>query len=225
MQIGVITALDREARVFARRARRFLGAHDLVVKVSGPGCDQAARAAEELLKAGCDVLLSWGLAGGLNPDIVPAQLIVGSATNLDTGEAFVTDEVLQIEILNELSKLAAVSGPLFTSPHPVATANEKSNLHVTHAADAVDMESAAIARAAQLGHAKFAAIRCIVDPAGFDLPAAAALAMGTDGRLRLGRMLGHLLRHPGEILAVLKLAAWYRAALDKLDQTAHVLVR
>ena len=224
MRIGVITALDREARVFARRARRFLGAHDLVVKVSGPGCDQAARAAKELLTAGCDALVSWGLAGGLNPDMVPAQLIVGSITILDTGEAFPTDEVLQGELINELSELEAVCGPLYTSLLPVATANEKSNLHDAHAADAVDMESAAIARAAQLGQAKFAAIRCIVDPAGFDLPPAAELAIGMDGRLRVGAMLSHLTRHPGEIYSLLKLAGWYRAALDKLDQTAHVLV-
>lgn len=224
MRIGVITALDREAQVFARRERRFLGAHDLLVKVSGPGCDQAARAAEALLTSGCDALVSWGLAGGLNPALVPAQLIVGSETILDTGEVFATDEALKSALIDELSKLEAVCGRLYTSVNPVATVNEKSNLYDTHAADAVDMESAAIARAAQVRQAKFAAIRCIVDPAEFDLPPAVELAIGTDGRLRVGAMMSHLIRHPREIRPLLKLAAWYPKALEKLDQTARLLV-
>lgn len=224
MRIGVITALDQEARVFARRAPRFLGVHDLVVKVSGPGRDQAARAAVQLLTSGCDALVSWGLAGGLKPDMAPAQLIVGSASIVDTGETFASDEALRGELVTQLSDLEAVSGPLYTSLHPVATANEKSNLHDEHGAVAVDMESAAIARAAQTGQAKFAAIRCIVDPAGFDLPAAVGRAMGADGGLRVGAMLRHLIQHPGEIRHMLKLAVWYRAALDKLDRTGRILV-
>ena len=225
MRIGVITALDQEAQVFARRAPRFLGAHDLVVKVAGPGCDQATRTAEALLASGCDALLSWGLAGGLNPQMVPAQLIVGSATIIASGEAIATDEVLQRDLVGALGDLKAVCGPLFTSVHPIATAAEKSNLHAAHAAVAVDMESAAVARAAQCGQAKFAAIRCIVDPADFDLPPAALKGIAPDGQLRVAATIGHLLGHPGEIRQVLKLAGWYRTALDKLDQTAHLLVQ
>jgi adenosylhomocysteine nucleosidase len=223
MRIGVIAALDQEARAFSGCAPRFLGAYDPIVKVAGPGIDNATRAAEELLGDGCEILLSWGLAGGLNPALAPAQLLIGTAAIAGPGERHAADDALHRELLGRLSPLAAVAGSFYTAPHAIASAREKTRLHAAHAADAVDMESAAIARAADRANARFAAIRCVVDPADFDLPVAAEKALDAQGRLRLSVVIFQVVRHPGEIIRLMKLAGWYRAARAKLVDAARAL--
>ena len=223
MRIGVIAALDQEARAFSGCAPRFLGIHDPILKVAGPGIENATRAAEELLGAGCEALLSWGLAGGLNPAMDPAQLLIGSATVSDSGELRATDDGLRRELLIRLSPLTVATGSFYTASRAISSIREKADLHAAHAADVVDMESAAIARVAAAANAKFAAIRCIVDPAGFALPVAAEKALDTNGRLPLATVAYHLLRHPDEIFPLLKLAGWYRAALARLAVASRAL--
>ena len=223
MRIGVIAALDQEARAFSGCAPRFLGIHKPILKLAGPGIENATRAAEELLGTGCEALLSWGLAGGLNPAMDPVQLLIGSATVSDSGERRATDNGLRRELLIRLAPLAAAAGAFYTAPRAIASVHDKADLYATHVADAVDMESAAIARVANSANAKFAAIRCIVDPAGFTLPAAAEKALDANGRRRLTAVVCHLMSDPGEIFPLLKLAAWYRAALARLTEAARAL--
>ena len=75
------------------------------------------------------------------------------------------------------------------------------------------MESAALARIAAAAGAPYAAVRCIVDPADFDLPLAALAGMRYDGRQAALATCAALLRRPGELGDLLRLAGWYRAAL------------
>ena len=193
------------------------------MRVAGPGYENAACAARELLSEGSELLVSWGLAGGLEPKLIPAQLVVGSAAISANGDTLNCDTVIEKRLMDVLSALRPIRGPIYSSPHPVASAVEKSKLHSTHGATAVDMESAAIARAAQEANAKFALIRCIIDPADFDLPLAVQKGITTNGRLNIMPVLGQLLKHPQEIGHFIKLTNWYRAAIRKLDQTACIL--
>ena len=67
--IGVVCALAAEARPLARLA----GAS---VSVSGMGGDAAAAAARALIDSGATALLSWGLAGALDPALAAGALAV-----------------------------------------------------------------------------------------------------------------------------------------------------
>jgi adenosylhomocysteine nucleosidase len=65
----------------------------------------------------------------------------------------------------------------------------------------------------------FAVVRVICDPAGRALPPLALAALDGQGRIGAGRVLGSLLRHPGQVPALLELArdAWRaRATLRRL---------
>ena len=223
MRVGVIAALYGETVSFSHRSCSFLNKHELIVKVSGPGYENATHAAQELLAEGTEILVSWGLAGGLDPSMMPAQIVVGSTVISANGDTLKSDDLIGNRLMDVLSDLQPIKGPIYTSTYPVSSAAEKSKLHSTHAAIAVDMESAAIAHVAREANAKFAAIRCIIDPSEFDLPPAAEKGIRANGRLNTMLILGHLLKQPWDIGQLIRLANWYRAALRKLDQTARLL--
>lgn len=223
MRTGIITALESEAATFPTHGGRLLGLHEFVVKVAGPGQHQAARAAAELIDAGCEVLLSWGLAGGLNPRLHPGALLVATAVVTDDGREVPCDEIWQTGLLAKLAPLEAMPGRLHSAPLPIAAAAAKSTLFSTHRADAVDMESAAIAGVAQACAARFAVVRCVVDPVGFTIPQAALKSMGPDGRTHALATAVHVLAHPRELAPLLRLAGWYRTALATLARAARML--
>jgi adenosylhomocysteine nucleosidase len=86
----------------------------------------------------------------------------------------------------------------------LATVAEKAAAHAA-GADAVDLESAAVARAAAAAGLPFSVLRAICDEAGRALPRAAVVALDAKGRIGAGRVLGALLRQPGDIFALVAL--------------------
>ena len=85
-------------------------------------------------------------------------------------------------------------------------------------ADAVDLESGAVARAAAEKELPFAVLRAVADPAERDLPPAALIALNSAGDIKISAVLGSVLRQPGQIptlLAIAGDAAKARAGLIK----------
>jgi len=68
-------------------------------------------------------------------------------------------------------------------------------------------------------------LRIVLDPAERDLPQAALVALGPDGKLRLGALMAALLRRPGEILGLIRLARDARVARVSLGRAAAALAR
>ncbi|MGH8201509.1 MAG: phosphorylase, partial [Steroidobacteraceae bacterium] len=106
-------------------------------------------------------------------------------------------------------------GRLLTSERPLGTPAAKAAAWRESRAAAVDMESAAIAQVAAQAGLPFIALRVIVDTASDRLPAAVIAASG-GGRLRIGRLCAELLRAPGDLGALIRLAARYRIAKSVL---------
>jgi hypothetical protein len=96
-------------------------------------------------------------------------------------------------------------------------------LHQRYGACAVEMEALAVAQVARSARLPFLCVRAVVDPAGFDVPAAALAGMGEDGRLRPWRTLTALLGTPQQVPAMLGLAVHYRRALGALRDTVRRL--
>ncbi len=89
-------------------------------------------------------------------------------------------------------------------------------------AHAVDLESAAVARAAARRRIPFAALRAVADPAGRPLPRAALAALDHQGRVGLLRVALTALANPAEfplLLALARDAARARAALLRRVRT------
>jgi adenosylhomocysteine nucleosidase len=87
-----------------------------------------------------------------------------------------------------------------------STVAEKSALRAETGAAAVDMESGAVGEAAARHGLDFAVLRAICDPAGRSLPPAALAALDDTGRIGVLSVAASVLRHPGQIPALLTLA-------------------
>ena len=207
-RLGVVTGLRAEARLFGPHARAGGG--------TGVG---AARVAESLVRDGATALLSFGLAGGLDPAlaagalIVPRQVISGSTRwGCDAG------------------LLALVGGAtveqLFAGDSVVASVVSKLALFRETACAAIDLESGAVAAVAERAGLPFAVLRAVCDPAARALPPAALAALDGAGVIGFGRVLASVLRNPSQIPALLALArdaASARAALGRIvqEKTLH----
>jgi adenosylhomocysteine nucleosidase len=189
--IGFVVGLAAEARIAAR--------FGCPVKAGGGTPAGASVAAARLIAEGATGLVSFGLAGGLDPALRPGAVIVPSNVLSDM-------ERLEVD-----AGLAARFGgrtghTLLAGTAVVTRAAAKRTLFATTHAHAVDLESGAVARVAQAYRLPFAVVRAICDPAERDLPPAALVALDPDGGIALLPLTRSLLRRPGQILGLLTLA-------------------
>ncbi len=200
----MITGLTAEAQLAQR-----LG----VVLAAG---NAPARAAGRLADQGATALLSFGLAGGLNPALTPGTIVVPGSV-VTPSDRFETDAALTAWLQG------GEGGVIFGGDEAVATAAEKQALRARTGADAVDMESGAVATVARERGLRFAALRVICDPAEGDLPPAALVALDASGGIGIVRVLASVLRQPGQIPALLRLSGQAAAARQALMRHADCL--
>ena len=222
-RVGIVTALAAEARRLGSITARPDGLSTLpngnFVCVAGLGV-AAARGAETLVRAGAKSLLSFGLAGGLDPTLragtvfVPGQVIGG-------GGVFGCARESRERLSRALAPLAPlVGGKLLTSARPVESPAAKAALFNSTGAAAVDMESVSIARVARDSGLPFVAVRVIVDTAKDRVPASAWRVAGGDGQLRPWPIVFAVMRRPHDLGALIRLALRYRVAIRALDAVA-----
>lgn len=212
MILGVVVGLEAEA-VLARR----LG-HP--VRVGGATAEGGRRAAGALVAGGATHLLSFGLAGGLDPALRPGAVLVPD-------RVMVGNRCLRCDAALRARLGAGAASGLLHSDVPVAEAAEKRRLFDETGCASVDMESGAVAAAAAAAGLPFAVLRAVCDPAERTLPAAARLPLRPDGRVRAGAVAGSILRDPRQLPALVALgrdAALARRMLsDRINALAKVL--
>lgn len=170
------------------------------VRVVVSGGDPARLAALlETLPGEVTAVLSFGIAGGLAPDIATGEVLVGSALWED-GMLWPADAAL-------LAGLSARRGLIAAGAGLLSDAAAKAALHRASGALAVDMESGAAARFARLRGLPFGVLRAVADGPQDVLPEAAAVGLNPDGSPAPGRVLAALLRRPGDLPALLRLAS------------------
>ena len=177
----------------------------------------AEAAAERLVARGATALVSFGLAGGLDPALLPGAVIV-PAEVMEGGQRYRTDYALCARFGGQ-APLRALAAPSI-----LATQQEQRAAHDATLAVIVDLESGAVARVAARHGLPFTAVRAVCDPAGFALPPLALEALDAGGRIGPWRVLRSVLRRPGQIPALLALsghAAEARAALRRLTSKSR----
>lgn len=187
----------------------------IVTAVSGARPDRAEAEARRLVRAGCRVLVSWGVAGGLDPSLAPGTLLKGREI-LDEAGALVTLDMLDLP--------GARPACLLGLDRPAMTVADKAGLRRASGADAVDMETHRIARVGAAAGVPAIAIRAVGDPASRALPRLAATALGPDGRPRIGAVLAGLGREPWALPALLRVKRDTDAALASLAAIAPELI-
>jgi len=220
-RVAIVAALEREVRRLVRgwrvserehggRRFRFFENGDAVLVCGGIGSEPARRAAEAVIALYAPrVVYSSGFAGALEAGmkvgdvILPSQVVNagdGSSVSLESG-----------------------SGVL-VSFGSVATPEQKRKLRDSFGGQAVDMEAAAVARAAQVRGARFAAVKVISDKSDFTFPELDRF-VDAQGRFREGRFALHTAVRPWLWGKVARLAGSSGRASQVLCQWLGTLLK
>ncbi|MBV8094068.1 MAG: hypothetical protein JO110_12775 [Acetobacteraceae bacterium] len=208
--IGAVVGLQAEARLLRRLPWK--------VEVGGGAPQGAARAARSLIAGGARALVSFGLAGGLDPALTPGTLIIPDAV-LFEGVRFPADASLLRELGGSTRHLLLGGTAVLTRRVEKTRAFERTGAH------AIDLESGPVARVASERGLGFAALRAICDPASRDLPPLVAEALGADGGLDIARICRSLLARPGQLRSLVMLAADAMMARRTLQSAARRIAR
>ena len=221
--IAVISALAFELAVLNAEIGLLRGS-TVSVYQSGPGHERAYDAARAALAAGASALMSWGIAGGLRRGISSGAIILPSQVKSSTGAAIGTDSHWRMLLHRSLQPTFEVhGGELYESAVVLKTAEEKAAVLDATGAVAVDMESAAIAKAAAEAGRPFVAIRVVLDTIDDRLP------VGIDDWIdkwgnRKAVAAWTMLSSPRHWKNFVKLGLRYRSARATLKGTSALLV-
>jgi hopanoid-associated phosphorylase len=224
-ELGIVAALAIELRplgpAMSRPAAVAAPAGGPLIIASGMGRAAASAAARRLVQAGAGALMSWGLAGGLDPALAAGTLVLPSEVVSPDGAVFATASDWREQLLRAIAASQAVcGGRLLTCRELIGSPADKASLWRRTAAVAVDMESVAIAEIAAENRLPFLAVRAVVDTAVDALPSVLIAAAGEGGRRGIGHLLGALVRAPGELSDFIRLFRRYRAASRALALVA-----
>lgn len=175
---------------------------------------------ERAMAAGCGGLISFGVAGGLAPDLRPGTCVIGSSI-LDHEVERPTD----VRWAQRLMRLipGAVHGPIAGVREPIAHSAAKSALHRETGAIAVDMESHVVARAAARHGVPLAAMRVVVDPVERTIPRSALAGTRPDGTIDPAAVLRALMRYPRDLVGLIHMSLDARAARAMLVRGSALL--
>jgi adenosylhomocysteine nucleosidase len=230
--VGVVAALAAEARALGRarehRAERasfgnlaFLSDGSMVA-VSGIGAQAAALAARALVDAGVAGLMTFGLAGGLDPTLTAGSIVLPTEVlSRDNARRYPTSAPWRERLAHILeAQRRIVRGPLLTSASAIGSPAEKQTAWRETGAVAVDMESAAVAAMAAEHDLPFISVRVVIDTAHDVVPAAVVRA-SSEGRVLIGGLVAGLAAAPAELLDLWRLAKRYRSAMRALRLVAR----
>jgi len=206
MTIGVVTGMLAEAKLLDGLGYR-------VVAAGGNAASTRTKAAK-LIKDGVTGLISFGIAGAIDPDYRPGELVIASGVVLPGGQQVDCDAVWQHRVLDKIpgARVGLVAG----SSTAAATRSAKAALFAATGAHIVDMESHHVADLANAHQLPLLIIRAVADSAFDDIPEAALVGLNEEGRPAIGAVLRSLLAKPWQLPALIRVALRSRTALAAL---------
>lgn len=233
--IGVVAALPAEARVLTRVIDKMMQGSPakgkIVVRQSGIGL-QAARRQAEYLADISELLVSFGVSGGLHPALKTGDLVLADRVlTWDPGlHELSPTQVLPVSFRADAGLIDYIAekfqenaihfyrGPILCSPKPISTAASKLSAHRLTGALAVDMESRAVCEVAAEAGLPFFCLRAVCDPAGQTVADALPAMVDEQGNPRIGYLLAHLVRRPWLLRDMIRMALRFRQALIALER-------
>ncbi len=158
-------------------------------------------------------IVSFGMAGALNPELTIGRIVVGTRlTGSWEGEC---DRKWATVLASRIP--GSVPGCCYADGRLIDDAAEKRAVGRSTGAIAADMESHIAARIAAEAGVPFAILRCISDEVDAGLPPAIAVAMRPGGKLSLGAMLGSIIQQPRQFPALFRTMTRFRLAYTALQ--------
>lgn len=222
--MGIVSALKSEANCLTKQPAPLLkivrlapGTHFCL---GGMGSG-AMKASGMLHENGARALISFGVAGALDKNLMPGDLVLPEKiyfkrTNLPVNLEWRkrVSELLSSDITVIGNTLAHTQSPLFTQ-------QEKLKFGEETGACAVDMESAIVAEYAMHHNIPFVAIRAIVDPVKFSPPQKLLGAVNQDGTTRIVKLLPLVFNGSVSISTLYHLAMGMQAACSTLKKVVE----
>lgn len=205
MAIGVVVGMQSEARV--------LDGLGLTIVAGGGHAEATSRKVDALISGGAKALVSFGIAGALDPALRPGDLIIADDIAMPDGRRLPCDAAWRQRVLE---KVSAQGGLVAGRSVAAATRAEKGSLFRETGAAAVDMESHHVAEAASRNGLPFLVIRAIADTADDTLPEAALKGLNEEGRPAIGAVLLSLLMKPWQLPGLIRVALRSRTAMNAL---------
>ena len=184
--IGVV-GLAFEARIAAGQDTHVICSGDGLTLPTALAC---------AIAGDCRGLVSFGVAGGLEPKLHAGTCVVGSVITSGTTR-FMTDWNWSRNLLQAIP--SAVYGAIVGISAPIAQTEAKRALHVSTGALAVDMESHVVARTAAARPLPMTAVRVITDSAKRELPPVALTAMRADGTIDFAAVIRSMMKVPSKL--------------------------
>jgi adenosylhomocysteine nucleosidase len=190
--------------------------------LTGVGTRQAALTAPQVMRSEFDAFdccISSGLAGGLQSNHGIGEILAARSVFSEAVPADGASRVIQCS--GALVSFAAESGAkiveqFYSADHVISTAREKQALSAK--ADAVEMESFEILRAAQNMGVPAVAIRAISDTLDEDLPIDMAEILTDEGQVSIPRVLGQVALKPQSLPGLVRLGKNSRVAAQSLSR-------
>ena len=216
LPVLLITGMKREAACAA--------GDGVITLCSGASAAQLRQSLERLKGQDFGAVISFGLAGGLDPALRPGDAIVAREI-IAQGARYAVHPRLAAAMIDAVAKTgrAPVSDALVGVDQMAMDVAAKTALRKQTGAAAVDMESHIAAAFAKANRTPFAAVRVVADPATRALPPLAAKAITPDGDIDNGYVTRELIRAPGQIGELIRTGLDSRAAFSTLGRVGPAL--
>lgn len=227
MKLGISAAMPGELQCLTRKipppGQPFELAEGVIAIHSGMGPEKALAAAHALLDAGATAILSWGCATALDDGLRPGTLLLPQFIIRHDGRKSPVEEGWHERLCLALAGMGIITvESLAESPTILKDRRERTALREKTGALAADMESGALARAAEDKDAAFLAVRVIADCAEDPVPPFVASSIDDWGRVNwLCLLFGAFLR-PGDWKALATLNRHFKASQATLKAVSEL---
>jgi hypothetical protein len=152
------------------------------------GAVRAGRAARGLFDIGCRRLVSWGFAGGLDPEARAGLILLPERILGGEGEWLPADPDFRSSLLEVRGSPSLDCENLLTVDRVITDAAEKALLRKRFPAILVDLEAFSVAEVARERGIPFVAVKAPLDGVAQSLPQALVRTLDPWGRLMVGRL-------------------------------------
>jgi nucleoside phosphorylase len=190
--------------------------------VIGAGDRDRTAALVATAAAQTDCLVSFGIAGGLAPELKAGTVIVSGEVVSERCRWEVAPSYRR-QLVRFAHSIGAIEGSVFGAGSILATKSEKQRAWTMTRSLAVDLESEIVARTATALGLPFIVLRAIADTAHRDLPPASLVPLSADGKPYVSRVFASVLRRPFQLAEIIGLARETKMALSALIGPARAL--